>query len=210
MNKSTVRLLAAAALAVVTALPASAASVVNVYFGYFNNFNGSVPSPADIPTPFDTDATTTLIGLGTTSPNNDTGVIRFENASNLAVTIGPFVGVFVNSQMLSPWGLLGPFLLAPGHNLVLSASADFNFDTSEFVGQPFAQVFASINGRAEGFNDEHFVLFGHNDAVDAAETTPYELIRSVQVPSAVPVPGAVLLFGSALAGLVAVGRRRAA
>ncbi len=61
-------------------------------------------------------------------------------------------------------------------------------------------------GSAFGFNDAHRVLYGHEEGV--SEITPYDLIGSVQVP--VPVPGAALLFGSALAGFAAIGRRRAA
>ena len=208
MNKFTVRLLAAAALAAVTALPASAASVVNVYVGYLNNIGGA-PNPADIPTPFDPSATTTLISSGDSTTSHDTGVIRFENSSSVSVTIGPFVAAFANNVLYQPWGLLAPFVLAPGANLVLAETANFNFDTSDFPGLAVPMVFGAINGSAFGFNDAHRVLYGHEEAGGLgglAETTPYSLIGSVQVP--VPVPGAALLFGSALAGLAAIGRRR--
>ncbi len=207
MNKFTVRLLAAVALAAVIALPASAASVVNVYVGYLNNLAGP-PNPADIPTPFDPSATTTLISSGDSTTSHDTGVIRFENMSSVSVTIGPFVAAFANNVLYQPWGLLAPFVLAPGANLVLAETANFNFDTSDFPGLAVPMVFGAINGSAFGFNDAHRVLYGHEEAAGPLETTPYSLIGSVQVP--VPVPGAALLFGSALAGFAAIGRRRAA
>ena len=192
----------------VTALPASAASVVNVSVGYLNNLTGA-PNPADIPTPFDPSATTTLISSGGSTTNHDTGVIRFENLSSVSVTIGPFVAAFVGNTLYNPWGLLAPFVLAPGANLVLAETANYNFDSSDPLVPGVPMVFGAINGSAFGFNDVHRVLYGHEDALGSLETTPYSLIGSVQV-AAVPVPGAVLLFGSALAGLAAVGRRRRA
>ena len=123
------------------------------------------------------------------------------------MTIGPFVAAFVGNTLYQPWGLLAPFVLAPGQNLVLAETANFNFDSSEPVLAAVPMVFGAINGSAFAFNDVHRVLYGHEDAVDFPETTPYNLIGSVQV---VPVPGAALLFGSALAGFAAIGRRRAA
>lgn len=208
MKKSTVSLIAAAVLAAASALPASAASVVNVYVGYLNNINGS-PDPLSIPTPFDSSATTTLISSGDSSTSHDTGIIRFENTSSQSVTIGPFVGAFAGA-FFQPWGLLGPFVLEAGHNLVLAETANYNFDSSDFGlsgGTP--QIFTTINGHAYGFDDVHRVLYGHEDAVDFLETTPYDLIGSVEV-AAVPVPGASLLMGSALVGFVSLARRRRA
>ena len=214
MNKLSVCLVGAAALAAITALPASAASVVNVYVGYLNNLSGP-PTPSDIPTPFDSDATTTLISSGGVGTSHDTGVIRFENTSASSVTIGPFVAALVYSNngpvIYQPWGFLAPFVLAPGQNLVLAETANFNFDSSDFP--PFSavpQVFGSINGQAFGFNDVRRVLYGREDASGPGgrgETTPYALIGSVAV---VPIPSAVFLLGGALAGMAAVSRRRAA
>lgn len=210
MKKSTANLLAAAVLAAASALPASAASVVNVYVGYLNNLNGS-PDLASIPTPFDPSSTTTLISSGDSSTPHDTGIIRFENTSNQAVTIGPFVGAFAGSQFFQPWGLLGPFVLQAGHNLVLAETQNFNFDSSDFgLSSGIPNVFGTINGHAFGFDDAHRVLFGNEEAVDFRETTPYDLIGSVQVPSTVPVPGSSLLMGSALLGFVSLARRRRA
>ena len=213
MNKLSVCLVGAAAFAAITALPASAASVVNVYVGYLNNLSGP-PTPSDIPTPFDSSATTTLISSGGVGSPHDTGVIRFENTSASSVTIGPFVAAVVYSTpgpvIYQPWGFLAPFVLAPGQNLVLAETANFNFDSSDFP--PFsavAQVFGSVNGQAFGFNDVHRVLYGHEDTNGPGETTPYDLIGSVPV-AAVPIPSAAFLLGGALAGMAAVSRRRAA
>lgn len=98
-----------------------------------------------------------------------------------------------------------------GHNLVLAETANFNFDTSDFVGSGTPQVFATINGKAYGFTDELGVLFGNNDSVGSLETSPYQLIGSVEIPTTVvPVPGAALLMGSGVAAFAAVGRRRRA
>ena len=186
MNKFTVRLLAAVALAAVIALPASAASVVNVYVGYLNNIGGS-PNPADIPTPFDPSLTTTLISSGDSTTSHDTGVIRFENMSSVSVTIGPFVAAFVGNTLYQPWGLLAPLILAPGQNLVLAETTNFNFDSSDPVLAANPMVFGAVNNMAFGFTDVRRVLYGHEDAGNSTETTPYNLIGSVQV---VPVPGA--------------------
>lgn len=207
MNKTS-QLLAAATLAALTAMPAAAASVVNVYVGYLNNLGGSI-DPSQMPTPFDADASTTLISSGDSSTPHDTGIIRFENLSNQSVTIGPFVAAFAGSTLYNPWGVLAPFVLAPGQNLVLAETSNYNFDSSDYPPFPSnPQVFASINGHAYGFDDVHRVLFGHEDALNSPETTPYDLIGAVPVP--VPVPGALLLFGPALAGVAAIARRQAA
>ena len=106
--------------------------------------------------------------------------------SSVSVTIGPFVAAFVGNTLYQPWGLLAPLILAPGQNLVLAETTNFNFDSSDPVLAANPMVFGAVNNMAFGFTDVRRVLYGHEDAGNSTETTPYNLIGSVQV---VPVPG---------------------
>src|SRR5262245_44390847 len=73
-------------------LAQNAQAQVNVYAGYLNNLSGP-PNPADIPTPFDADATTILISSGGVATTHDTGVLRFENICDDDMTIDPGITV---------------------------------------------------------------------------------------------------------------------
>ena len=110
------------------------------YVGYLDNEHGR-PNPADAPTPFDPAANTILISTGESYTPHDTGVIRFENRTEGPVTIDRGLRVTTAGGVgdcpaipcvLQLWDSVLPITLAPGQNLVLAETVNFNFDTSDF------------------------------------------------------------------------------
>ena len=182
-----------------TGIPQSAtAQFVNVYVGYLNNVSGP-PNPADIPTPFDADASTILISSGGVNTTHDTGVIRIENLCPNAVTIDPGLNVVTQGGFFQIWDGSLPFVLGSGMNLVLAETANFNFDTSDFGLGSNPVVNGSIDGMGFSFTDTGRVLLGHEEAGNTPETTPYQVIGSIQC---VPEPGSLVLFGMGTLGVV--------
>jgi hypothetical protein len=157
---------------------------VTLYTGYLFNFGGSIPDPADIPTPFDPDATTILISSGGVATLHDTGVIRFENRNNGPVTIDPGLRVTTAQAVFQLWDSFLPITLTPGQNLVLAETANFNFDTSNSGLSSDPVVSGSVNGRAFSFTDTARVLLGRDDAGSRGgnETIPYQVIGRIEVP----------------------------
>ena len=145
-----------------------------MHVGYLNNLSGP-PNPADTPTPFDPDATTTLlISSGGVSTRHDTGVIRFENRTSVTVSIDPGLRITTEQGVFQIWDKFLPIILAPGQNLVLAETENFNFDTSNSGLGSDPLVTGSVNSQAFSFTDSARVLLGHEDAVNTPETTPYE------------------------------------
>src|SRR5262249_10863663 len=126
---------------------------VTLYGGYLFNFGGSTPDPADIPTPFDPDTTTILISSGGVATLHDTGVLRFENRTDGAVIIDPGLRVTTEQGVFQIWDSFLPITLAPGQNLVLAETENFNFDASDFGLAIDPVVSGSVNGRAFSFTD---------------------------------------------------------
>jgi subtilisin family serine protease len=158
----------------------SAAPEVIVYVGYLDNVEGT-QNPVDIPTPFDPDARTILISTGGVSTPHDTGVIRFENRTGGHVIIDPGLQVTFEHGGFQLWDSFLPITLAPGQNLVLAETADFNFDTSGFGLAIDPVVSGSVNGQAFAFTDTARVLLGREDgsARDLNETTPYQVLGRI-------------------------------
>src|SRR5262249_46477181 len=167
------------ALLVLGALPQAAPADVNVYVGYLNNLSGP-PDPAVIPTPFDPSANTILISSGDTTTPHDTGVIRFENLCSVPVTIDPGVTAVTQGATFQIWDGSLPVVLAPGQNLVLAETANFNFDSSDFGLGSNPVVSGSVDGMAFSFEDTNRILLGHEEAGNTPETTPYGLLGQIQ------------------------------
>lgn len=199
-----VRLLAVAALLVLVSTTAPArADFVNIYVGYLNNLTGP-PIPADIPTPFDPDATTTLISSGGVATPHDGGVIRFENVSGVPVTIDPGLNVTTEFAFFMVWDPFLPFVLLPGENLVLAETVNFNFDTSDFGLGIDPIVDGSVSGIPFTFVDLARILLGHEEGFGdggSDETTPYGLLGRVRV---IPEPSTALMAACCLAPVIVI------
>jgi len=141
-------------------------------------------NPADTPTPFDPDAQTRLISTGGVDTPHDTGVIRFENRTDSPVTIDPGLQVTTEQGVFQLWDSFLPITLAPGQNLVLAETENFNFDTSSFGLAIDPVVSGSVNGRPFAFTDTARVLLGREDgsASGLNETTPYEVLGRIEGP----------------------------
>jgi hypothetical protein len=86
-----------------------------------------------------------------------------------------------------------PITLAPGQNLVLAETANFNFDTSDTGLGSDPVVRGSVNGRAFAFVDTARVLLGREDAGkdNRNESTPYQILGRIEVQ----VPALILYVG---------------
>jgi subtilisin family serine protease len=157
----------------------SAVPEVIVYVGYLDNVQGT-QNPVDIPTPFDPDETI-LVSTGGVATPHDTGVIRFENRTGVPVIIDPGLQVTFEHGVFQLWESFLPITLAPGQNLVLAETANFNFDTSGFGLAIDPVVSGSVNGQAFAFTDTARVLLGREDgsARDLNETTPYQVLGRI-------------------------------
>jgi subtilisin family serine protease len=158
----------------------SAAPGVIVYVGYLDNVHGT-QNPVDIPTPFDPDAQTILISTGGVDTLHDTGVIRFENRTEVPVIIDSGLQVICAQGIFQLWDSFLPITLAPGQNLVLAETTNANFETSSCGLALDPVVSGSVNGRAFTFTDTARVLLGCEDgsARDLNETTPYQVLGRI-------------------------------
>jgi PEP-CTERM motif len=184
---------------------------VIVYAGYLN----TIPpvNPADIPTPFDPSATTTLISTGGSTTPHDTGIIRFLNTGGAAVTIDSGVKVTVQNGSFQLWDGSLPFVLNPGNNLVLAETdhATVNFDSSDFGLGSNPLVAGSVNGQAFAFTDTARILLGHEDALNGPETTEYGILGRISIGgTSVPEPSTLALLLGAVLGLPYFAKRRRA
>jgi hypothetical protein len=206
MTKPRTALLASVLLGGVAA---PAAADVIVYAGYLNNL--SAFNPADVPTPFDPSATTTLIASGGSSTPHDTGVVRFQNTGAKAVSIDLGVKVTFQNGSFQPWDASLPFTLNPGSNLVLAETVNFNFDSSEFGLGSDPVVAGDVSGNAFSFVDTARILLGREDAINGEETTPYGVLGRIAINDdggSVPEPGTLaLLLGALLLGFPYLRRR---
>jgi hypothetical protein len=189
--------------------PRAAADVI-VSAGYLNN-QGGPPNPADVPNPFNSSATTTLISSGGVSASHDTGVLLFQNTGSTAVVINPGVKVQTQGGTFELWDGSLPFTLGPGKNLVLAETANFDFDLSDSGLTLDPLVSGSVNGVPFAFTDTARTLLGRDDIHESQETSPYHQLGTIAIGIAadpVPEPGTLALFGAGLGGLLLVAARR--
>jgi hypothetical protein len=201
-----VSLLVALGLVMLSSFTATASAQVNVYAGYLNNVTGQ-PDPAVTPNPFDPDANTTLISSGPVDSPHDTGVIRFENLCDMPVSIDPGLNVVTQGANFQLWDGSLPFVLAPGQNLVLAETVNYNFDSSDFGLAIDPVVSGSMDGVAFSFTDTARILLGHEEIANTPETTPYGLLGTIPC-AAVPEPGALAFVGAGMGSLLAAWRSR--
>jgi hypothetical protein len=98
------------------------------------------------------------------------------------VSIDPGLQVITEQGVFQLWDSFLPLTLAPGQNLVLAETANFNFDTSSFGWAIDPVVSGSVNGRAFAFTDTARVLLGREagSASNLNETTPYEVLGRIE------------------------------
>jgi hypothetical protein len=192
-----------------------------ISFGYLNNLpiGTGFPPGANVknaPIPFEStsinnpDRTTNngridLIGLAL-DQRHDTGVIRFDNNGFFPMVIHldeitvETEGNCPEGKILRPWapanGKPFTFTLEPSNTLVLAETQNFNFDTSNCGIDQVPVVKVRISTEfTDDLNlilqDNQRVLLGHNDAVDAAETTEYKT-QATETPSIRPGTGPIV------------------
>jgi hypothetical protein len=199
-------LLAALGLVMLGSLATTASAQINVYAGYLNNVTGQ-PDPAVTPNPFNPDANTILISSGPVDSPHDTGVIRFQNLCDMPVSIDPGLNVVTSGATFQLWDGGLPVVLAPGQNLVLAETVNYNFDASDAGLGIDPIVSGSVDGTAFSFTDKARILLGHEDVTNTPETTPYGLLGTIPC-AAVPEPGALAFVGAGMGSLLAAWRSR--
>jgi hypothetical protein len=128
-------------------------------------------------------------------------VIRFENRTNAPVTIDPGLRVTTEQGVFQIWDSFLPITLAPGQNLVLAETENFNLDTSDFGLAMDPVVSGSVNGRAFAFTDTARVLLGREDAAASGlnETTPYQELGRIDVQGPATAMKSAVVLGTAKA-----------
>lgn len=184
------RLLLAGAISMPTALalapvPANAAiSNLNVFVGYADD----VRSSPSFPVPWQGAPNTVFIGSG--SPL-DAGAMRLDNTGSTDIAID---SVVVDLNRPGPTiNLWGAFTIPAGQEAILTQTAQFNFDTSDFpiescgVNAPAAVhpplVTVTIGGTATTFTDSGHVLdtFGYDLACLGNESLAWVAIGKASV-----------------------------
>jgi hypothetical protein len=122
-----------------------------------------------------------LISSGGVDTLHDTGVLRFENRTDGPVIIDPGLQVTTEQGVFQLWDSFLPITLAPGQNLILAETENFNFDTSDSGLGSDPVVSGSVNGRAFSFTDTARVLLGREEAGanNVNETTPYQILGRI-------------------------------
>jgi hypothetical protein len=97
------------------------------------------------------------------------------------VIIEPGLQVTTEYGVFQLWDSFLPVTLAPGQNLVLAETENFNFDTSDFGLGSNPVVSGSVNGRAFSFTDTARVLLGREEAGanNVNETTLYQILGRI-------------------------------
>jgi hypothetical protein len=207
----------------------SLAALFDLYVGYGD---GLRPSPL-FPSPWQGSPNIIFQGTNTTGGSgNDAGAILIQNTSGSALTINS-VSATINGAATAP-GWVFPVIIPAGEGLILTQTANYNFDTSDV--QPIEPFGTAASGCASGcpvvainwstgsgsFNDVNHVLdtLGYDFAANGAnESFNWRLIDSTcsgpdcgGTIGGVPEPStwAMMILGFAGVGFMAYRRRNGA
>ncbi len=214
-----IRMTGLAAIVAAAALTLSqVAKAQEVQVGYADNIR---PSPF-FPVPWDGGAGVQYFLGGSGSGQYDAGAVRIINTTaNPILLTAATVDGFGDGTSFNLWGgLIGAGLsISPGMSLILTQTAEFNFDTSDYQGSNPAAipvVHLTIDGTSYDLQDTAQVLNteGTDHLAQAGENESHQWrdIGTFGGQSGVPEPGALAMLGSML--VVPAGwllrRRRAA
>jgi hypothetical protein len=206
---------------VVSTKPANA-DAFTVFVGYADGLRG----PGFFPNIWDGSPNTHFIG---TTPAYDAGAIRIDNTSGAAITVNS-IDVSMPWSGWSSGNLWGTDIVVnPGEHLVLTETAHYNFDTSDFgvtqpVGVPLpdgetahaTHVDVMIDGILYNLLDTGHILTtgGFDYASIGNESFNWRPIGTTGIgnPGGVPEPSSFVLLGLGGLGFAvrAYRRRRAA
>jgi PEP-CTERM motif-containing protein len=190
------------------------------------------------PTPWDGDPTVALFA-GTTASGPDEGAILVTNTGGSSLTINDVKVTLSPGTAPTVFQLWGAFLggsgfsLAPGDSAIFTATANYNFDSSDFPFTDFAhncvtsptpdancgadapQVDVTIDSVLNSLVDSGHVLDteGFDFATIGNESFAWRPIGTVGGPAGVPdvpEPATLTLLGGGILGLARSFRRRRA
>ena len=198
------------------------AGSIDVYVGYADGIHGE----GFFPGIWDGSPNTVFVG---TSPIYDAGAIRIDNNGAFQIKVDS-VNVSMPWSGYSSGNLWGSNIINPGEHLILTQTAFYNFDTSDYgisqpVGVPLpdfekahaSRVDISVNGSALGtfFDTGHILTTGGFDYASIGnESFDWRLIGTTGItdPSgvgaSVPEPSTFALLGLGGIGLVIRACRR--
>lgn len=197
------RLVACFALLGLAALPAFADSYT-VSVGYADGLRG----PGFFPSPWSGDPGVTFVG-GSGGGAFDAGAILITNTSGGSITVND-ISVNINGSIFDLWG---SNTLAAGDQLIVTQTADFNFDTSDvalagsscgFGNSVVPTVAVTVDGVQTSFNDSGQVLntSGYDFACQGNESFAWRPIGTFGGPSGqTPEPASLMFLGAGVLGL---------
>jgi hypothetical protein len=100
------------------------AGAIQVYVGYADGLRG----PGFFPNPWNGDTGVTFIGDA--SGSADAGAIRIDNVGATSMNITDISVTMAGGQNFDLWG--NPGTLLPGNKLIVTETAHYNFDTSDY------------------------------------------------------------------------------
>jgi hypothetical protein len=186
----------------------------NVLVGYSDGLRG----PGFFPNPWKGDPGVVFVG---TDPTYDAGAVRIDNTDSVAHSYHVVVDLNRPGPAFDLWGNV---FVPAGDKLVLTQTAYFNFDTSDFPIEPTGTiappnfdpplVMVSVDGgAAQTFKDTGHVLDtnGFDYAAIGNESFAWRPIGGNGAPSggpSVPEPGTLALGGLGLLALAGYTWRR--
>ena len=208
------RFLASVVLGAAMAMTAvgAGAALITVQVGYADDIR---PSPF-FPSPWAGGALVDTFAGGGSS--FDAGAIRVINNGAVSISFGGLtVDGFGDGASFMLWNSYIGSLILPGHSMIFTQTASYNFDSSDDQGgNPFAipRVVLTIDGVTNNFFDTAQVLntegTDHLAAAGLNESHQWREIGTIggQAGTEVPEPGSLMLAALALGAMLFSARAR--